>query len=81
LDTVIVSGDCPELGKWDLGKAVKLEYVNANTWFGEIAGESIAYKSSCFAQKARLAGKIAPPGAALLRNNVSRNGAMSGRNN
>jgi len=46
---VVVSGDCPELGKWDLGKAVKLKYVNANTLLGkfafeESAGESIAYK-------------------------------------
>ncbi len=48
-DTVVVSGNCAELGKWDLSLAFRLEYVNANTWFGEIAfeesaGQSIAYK-------------------------------------
>ncbi|MEI9999818.1 MAG: carbohydrate-binding module family 20 domain-containing protein [Verrucomicrobiota bacterium] len=48
-DSVIVIGDCPELGRWDLAKGLPLEYINANTWFTEIAfnesaGQSIAYK-------------------------------------
>jgi cyclomaltodextrin glucanotransferase len=48
-DSVIVIGDCPELGSWDLGKGVPLEYINPNTWFAEIAfnesaGKSVAYK-------------------------------------
>ncbi len=48
-DTVAVVGDCPELGNWDISKAYPLEYINANTWFGEIAftesaGKAIAYK-------------------------------------
>lgn len=48
-ETVVVTGDCPELGNWDISKAYALEYINANTWFGEIpfnesAGEAIAYK-------------------------------------
>lgn len=48
-DTVAVSGDCLELGDWDIGKCVHLEFVNDNNWFGEIAfeesaGQSIAYK-------------------------------------
>jgi cyclomaltodextrin glucanotransferase len=48
-DRIVVIGDCPELGQWDLGKGVALEYVNHNTWFGELvfnesAGQSIAYK-------------------------------------
>jgi cyclomaltodextrin glucanotransferase len=48
-DTIVVTGDCPELGHWDIGKAYALEYINANTWFGEIpfhesAGKAIAYK-------------------------------------
>jgi cyclomaltodextrin glucanotransferase len=48
-ETVVVIGDCPELGNWDISKAYALEYINANTWFGEIpfnetAGQPIAYK-------------------------------------
>lgn len=48
-ETVVVTGDCPELGNWDISKAYPLEYINSNTWFGEIsfnesAGKAIAYK-------------------------------------
>jgi cyclomaltodextrin glucanotransferase len=48
-ETVVVIGDCPELGNWDISKAYPLEYINANTWFGEIpfnqsAGKAIAFK-------------------------------------
>ncbi|MFD0893737.1 hypothetical protein KBB96_09965 [Luteolibacter ambystomatis] len=52
-DTLAVIGDCPELGKWDLAKAHRMECVNANTWFAEIpfeqsAGSSIGYKLVVF---------------------------------
>jgi cyclomaltodextrin glucanotransferase len=48
-DRILVIGDCPELGHWDIGKGIPLEYVNHNTRFGELpfnesAGKSIAYK-------------------------------------
>ena len=48
-ETVVVTGDCPELGNWDISKAYPLEYINSNTWFAEIpfnesAGKAIAYK-------------------------------------
>lgn len=48
-ETIVVTGDCPELGNWDIHKACPLEYINENTWFGEIpfnesAGKVIAYK-------------------------------------
>lgn len=48
-EIVVVIGDCPELGNWDISKAYPLEYINTNTWFGEIpfnesAGKLIAYK-------------------------------------
>lgn len=48
-DTLVVIGDCPELGEWDPARAVALEYINSNTWFGELpfdhsAGRTIAYK-------------------------------------
>jgi cyclomaltodextrin glucanotransferase len=48
-ERVVVIGDCPELGNWDLAHAFPLEYINSNTWFGEIpfnesAGKMINYK-------------------------------------
>jgi cyclomaltodextrin glucanotransferase len=48
-ETIVVIGDCPELGNWSIGKAYPLEYINSNTWFGEIpfnesAGKPISYK-------------------------------------
>ncbi|WP_414664347.1 alpha-amylase family glycosyl hydrolase [Horticoccus sp. 23ND18S-11] len=46
---VVVTGDCPELGNWDVSRAFPLEYINSNCWFGEIAfnetaGGRVAYK-------------------------------------
>lgn len=48
-EAVVVTGDCPELGNWNIDNAYPLEYINSNTWFGEIpfnesAGKAIAYK-------------------------------------
>lgn len=48
-ETIAIIGDCPELGNWDISKAYHLEYINTNTWFGEIpfdesVGKPIAYK-------------------------------------
>ncbi len=48
-EIVVVMGDCPELGNWDIAKAFPLEYINTSTWFGEIpfnesVGKLISYK-------------------------------------
>lgn len=48
-ESILVIGDCPELGNWDITKGYILEYINPNTWFAEIpfnesAGKAIAYK-------------------------------------
>ncbi|MEG4516814.1 MULTISPECIES: alpha-amylase family glycosyl hydrolase [unclassified Microcoleus] len=48
-EKIVVIGDCPELGNWDISKGYPLEYINTNTWFGEIpfnesAGKLISYK-------------------------------------
>ncbi|HEY9848429.1 MAG TPA: alpha-amylase family glycosyl hydrolase [Leptolyngbyaceae cyanobacterium] len=48
-ERVVIMGDCPELGNWDIAKAFPLEYINNSTWFGEIpfeesAGTLITYK-------------------------------------
>jgi cyclomaltodextrin glucanotransferase len=48
-ETIVIMGDCPELGNWDLAKAYPMEYINSNTWFAEIpfeesAGKLITYR-------------------------------------
>lgn len=48
-EIIVVTGDCPELGNWDIARAYPLEYINTNTWFAEIpfnesAGKLISYK-------------------------------------
>jgi cyclomaltodextrin glucanotransferase len=48
-EIIVVTGDCPELGNWDISKAYPLAYINTNTWFGEIpfdesVGKLITYK-------------------------------------
>ncbi|MDJ0696159.1 alpha-amylase family glycosyl hydrolase [Mastigocoleus sp. MO_188.B34] len=48
-ERIVVTGNCPELGNWDIAKAYPLEYINQNTWFAEIpfnesAGKLITYK-------------------------------------
>jgi cyclomaltodextrin glucanotransferase len=48
-ETVVVIGDCPELGNWDISQGYPLEYINSSTWFAEIpfdesAGKLISYK-------------------------------------
>ncbi|NJK38846.1 MAG: cyclomaltodextrin glucanotransferase [Oscillatoriales cyanobacterium SM2_3_0] len=48
-ETVVIIGDCPELGNWDIAQAYPLEYINQNTWFAEIpfeesAGKLVNYK-------------------------------------
>lgn len=68
-ETVAVTGDCPELGEWDLELAVKLEFINQNMWFGELpfeasAGKPIAYKLVVL--------PAAPDGAPRRENRTSR---------
>jgi cyclomaltodextrin glucanotransferase len=48
-ESLAITGCCPELGGWDHARAYGLEYVNANTWIGEVpfdasAGSLIHYK-------------------------------------
>ncbi len=73
-EIVVVTGDCPELGNWDISKAYALEYINENTWFGEIpfdqsAGKAIAYKYAILRKNQ----------ATLLENIVSRRWILSDR--
>jgi cyclomaltodextrin glucanotransferase len=48
-ESIVVMGDCPELGNFDISKAYPMEYINSNTWFAEIpfdesAGKLITYR-------------------------------------
>ncbi len=45
---VVVSGDVPELGNWDLRRAPRLEFVNADTWFNEVPFDASAGQPICF---------------------------------
>jgi cyclomaltodextrin glucanotransferase len=45
---VVVTGDVPELGDWDLRRAPRLKVVNADTWFNEIPFEASAGQPICF---------------------------------
>ena len=47
--SVILLGDCPELGTWELDYGYGMEYVNQNTWICEVAfnasvGQQIQFK-------------------------------------
>ncbi|MCX5784707.1 MAG: alpha-amylase family glycosyl hydrolase [Elusimicrobia bacterium] len=46
---IFVTGNCPELGNWDLDRAFPLEYINDNLWMEGLPlkhppGASVAYK-------------------------------------
>jgi hypothetical protein len=48
-EIVSVIGNCAELGEWDVSRAVRLEYINGNTWqagvaFEQTAGKQVTYK-------------------------------------
>ena len=48
-ESIYVVGDCPELGSWDQARALRLEYINVNTWsldvpFNQSVGELVRYK-------------------------------------
>lgn len=48
-DTVMIIGDTPELGNWDLTKGVRMECINASTWSIDLPltgsmNRAIAYK-------------------------------------
>lgn len=58
-DRLAVIGDCSELGEWDLSRALDLECVNANTWFGELpfnenSGKAIGYKFVIFSHDSNI---------------------------
>jgi cyclomaltodextrin glucanotransferase len=53
---VAVIGNSPELGEWNEGRAVRLEYINSNTWQGSVAfdkcnGASVTYKYAIFREQ------------------------------
>lgn len=48
-EDLLLTGDAPELGEWDLARAVKLDWVNHGTWgatvaFDESAGREVRFR-------------------------------------
>jgi cyclomaltodextrin glucanotransferase len=48
-EMMAVIGDVPELGKWDVRYAPRLEFINGDAWFSEVgfdtsAGQPIRFK-------------------------------------
>lgn len=43
-ETMAVSGDVPELGGWDPGRAPHLEFINGDAWFAEVGFDASAGK-------------------------------------
>ena len=73
-EEVVVVGDCPELGNWDIAQAYALEYINDNTWFGEISFNQSAGTAVCYKYAIRRSG--GPP---TYENLVSRRWILSDR--
>jgi cyclomaltodextrin glucanotransferase len=73
-EEVVVIGDCPELGNWDMARAYALEYINDNTWFGEIPFNETAGKAVCYKYAIRRS-----QGNAAYENLVSRRWILSDR--
>jgi cyclomaltodextrin glucanotransferase len=53
---VAVLGNSPELGEWNEGRGVRLEYINSNTWQGSLAfdhcnGGPVTYKYAIFREE------------------------------
>ena len=49
-ERIVLTGDCPELGEWDLTASVELEYINGDCWFAEVPfigslGQCIRFKA------------------------------------
>ncbi|MBI5534212.1 MAG: hypothetical protein HY898_15925 [Deltaproteobacteria bacterium] len=55
-ESVVVTGNVPELGSWDLARAVPLSFVNANLWMGSVSferslGKPVLYKYAVVDQR------------------------------
>jgi cyclomaltodextrin glucanotransferase len=66
-ESVVVTGNVPELGSWDLARAVPLHFVNANLWMGGVSferslGKPVLYKYAVLDQR----------GAALREDRLAR---------
>jgi cyclomaltodextrin glucanotransferase len=53
---VAVLGNSPELGEWNEGRGIRLEYINGNTWQGSLAfdqcsGTTVTYKYAIFREQ------------------------------
>ncbi len=65
-ESVVVTGSVPELGAWDIRKAVPLQYVNRNLWMGDVVfdvscGKKALYKYAVVDERGHVVRESAMP--------------------
>lgn len=70
-ESVVVTGNVPELGSWDIRKAVPLHYVNRNLWlgdvvFGESCGKTALYKYAIVNERGHVVRESTKPRVAKI---------------
>lgn len=72
-ESVVVTGSVPELGAWNIRKAVPLQYVNRNLWMGDVVfdvscGKRVLYKYAVVDERGGVIRESAMPRMAEIPN-------------
>ena len=70
-ERTVLIGDAPELGGWDVEKAVPLEYVNRNLWIGDVSftvscGKRVLYKFAVLNERGHIVRESREPRVGLV---------------
>jgi cyclomaltodextrin glucanotransferase len=70
-ESVVITGSAPELGSWDIRRAVRLEYVNRNLWMGDVVfdvscGKRTLYKYAVVDERGSVVRESAMPRVAEI---------------
>jgi cyclomaltodextrin glucanotransferase len=70
-ESVVVTGDVPELGEWDIRRAPRLQYVNRNLWMGDVVfdvscGKRALYKYAVVDERGGVVRESAMPRVAEI---------------
>ena len=65
-ESVVVTGSAPELGAWDMQRAVVLQHVNRNLWMGDVVfdesrGQRTLYKYAIVDSRGNVVREARPP--------------------
>jgi hypothetical protein len=65
-ESVVVTGAAPELGAWDIERAVMLQHVNRNLWMGDVVfdesrGQRTLYKYAVIDSRGSVVREARPP--------------------